>query len=106
MQDLTSPALTVRRGYSSDGALPIAEAADLSTIERPIRIAITLIPGADPEIVRHQLAGLDGITVQAPAAYPAPLAALLRTWTSQHGTEDITASLARFEDAIAAFNAS
>lgn len=109
MQDLASHAesraLTARKGYSGDGALPIAEVADLGTSGGPVRIAITLIPGADPDTVRDQLAAFDSITTEAPAAYSAPLAALLRTWTRQHGAEDITDSLARFEDAIAALKA-
>jgi hypothetical protein len=50
---------------------------------------------ADPATARDQLAALDGITTCTPAALPAPLATLLRTWTSQHHTEDITASLTR-----------
>jgi hypothetical protein len=104
IQNLTdhmeSRALTARKGYSSDGALPIAGVADLSTGERPIRIAITLTPGTDPGAARDQLAALDGITTQAPAAYPAPLPALLRTWISQHRAEDIAASLTRFEGTI------
>jgi hypothetical protein len=49
---------------------------------------------------RDQFAAFDGITTQAPAAYPAPLATLLRTWTDRHRGEDIAASLTRFEDAI------
>jgi hypothetical protein len=100
-----SRALTARKGYSSHGALPIAGVADLGTSECPVRIAITLMPRTDPETFRDQLAALDGVTTQALAAYPAPLAALLRTWTSQHGSEDIAVSLARFEDAIAAIKA-
>ncbi len=87
-------------GFRSDDALPIANVADLGTSATPVRIAITLIPGTDPVTARDQLAAFDGITAQAPAAYPAPPATLLRSWTEQHRGEDIAASLTRFEDAI------
>jgi hypothetical protein len=80
--------------------LPIADLADLGNDYHPIRIAITLAPGSDPAAVREQLSALDGITTEAPAAYPAPLATLLRAWAKQHGSEDIAGSLTRFEDAI------
>ena len=86
-------------GVSSD-VLPIANVADFGTDAVPVRIAIELIPGTDPAGARDQFAAFDGITVQAPAAYPAPLASLLRAWTDQHRSEDLNASLARFEDAI------
>ena len=59
-----------------------------------------VLPGTNPDVARDQLAGLDGITTEEPAAYPAPLATLLRTWTHQHRSEDITASLTTFRDAI------
>lgn len=50
--------------------------------------------------MREILLAHDGITSEIPAAYPAPLATLLRTWARQHRHEDITDSLTRFEDAI------
>jgi hypothetical protein len=49
---------------------------------------------------RDQLAALDGITTGQPAAYPAPLATLLRTWSHQHRDEDITTSLSALRNAI------
>ncbi len=88
------------RGGGFGDALPIANVADCGTSEIPVRIAITLIPGTDPKTARDQLAAFDGITTQAPAAYPAPLATLLRAWTHQHLGEDLNTSLTRFEDAI------
>lgn len=87
-------------GGASSDVLPTADVADLGTDRVPVRIAITLIPGTDPEAARDQLAAFDGITSQAPAAYPAPLATMLRAWTDQHRGEDLNASLTRFEDAI------
>ena len=73
--------------------IPIGDLYDAGTDRRPIRIAITLVPGTNPDIARDQLAGLDGITTEQPAAYPAPLATLLRTWAHQYRDEDITTSL-------------
>lgn len=87
-------------GGVSSHALPIADVADCGTSAVPVRIAITLIPGTDPVAARAQLAAFDGITTQAPAAYPAPLATSLRAWTDQHRGQDLHASLTRFEDAI------
>jgi hypothetical protein len=102
-QDLHSHAKmqsrSARSGGSSD-ALPIADVADCGTSAVPVRIVITLIPGTDPVAAQDQLAAFDGITTQALAAYPAPLAALLRAWTEQHRGEDLSASLTRFEDAV------
>jgi hypothetical protein len=80
--------------------IPIGDLYDAGTHRRPIRIAITLVPGTDPDVARDQLAGLDGITTEQPAAYPAPLATLLRTWTHQYRDEDITASLTTLRNAI------
>lgn len=80
--------------------LPIGDLIDAGTSRHPIRIAIILLPGTNPDTTRDQLASLDGITTQEPAAYPAPLATLLRTWTSQHSNEDIAASLAALQHAI------
>jgi hypothetical protein len=86
-------------GRVSD-ALPIADVIDCGTHAVPVRIAITLIPGTDPEAARDQLATLDGITTQAPAAYPAPLASMLRAWVNRHPGEDLGAGLTVFAEAI------
>jgi hypothetical protein len=102
-QDLDDAARTydpAAGGRQRPGALPIADLIDASTSKTPVRIAITLRPGADPEAVRDHLAGFDGITTQVPAAYPAPLAPLLRAWTRQHAGEDIAAALTSLEQAI------
>ena len=80
--------------------LPIGDLIDAGASRRPIRIAITLLPGTNPDTVHDQLASLDGITTEQPAAYPAPLATLLRTWTNQHRNEDITTSLTTLRDAV------
>lgn len=80
--------------------IPIGDLYDAGTDRSPIRIAITLLPGTNPDVARDQLARLDGITTEEPAAYPAPLATLLRTWTHQHRSENVTASLTTLRDAI------
>jgi hypothetical protein len=89
-----------RSGQRYDITLPISDIADLSSDGVPVRIAIILRPGTDPQAARDQLAAFDGITTEAPAAYPAPLAALLRTWVGQYRGEDVGASLTRLQDAI------
>jgi len=45
---------------------------------------------------------MDGLAVDLPAQYPAPLADLLRSWADTHRHEDITASLDQLEAAIRA----
>lgn len=89
-----------RLGHRYDITLPISDLADLSSDGVPVRIAITLRPGTDPDAARDQLAAFDGITTQAAAAYPAPLAALLRTWVAQYRGADIAASLTKLRDAM------
>jgi hypothetical protein len=102
--ELASHARTAARATPDDPrlptTLPIGDLIDAGTSRRPIRIAITLLPGTNPDTTRDQLVNLDGITTQQPAAYPAPLATLLRTWTHQHRNEDITASLTTLRNAI------
>lgn len=103
-EELASHAKTAARATPDrprlPATLPIGDLIDAGTNRRPIRIAITLLPGTNPDVARGQLAGLDGITTEQPAAYPAPLATLLRTWAHQHRSEDITASLTTLRDAI------
>jgi hypothetical protein len=92
----------VRTGHSPRRPrLPIDDIADLSRDSRgTICFAITLLPGTDIDDAYDQLAGFDGITTEAPAGYPGPLASLLRDWTEQHRGEDVTASLSVLEHAI------
>ena len=103
-KELASHAKTAARATPDrprhPATLPIGDLIDAGTDSRPIRIAITLLPGTNPDVARDQFAGLDGITTEQPAAYPAPLATLLRTWTHQHRSEDITASLTTLRNAI------
>jgi hypothetical protein len=102
-QELASEAdqhIRAAREERQSSALPIGEIIDASTSEIPIRLAIVLRPGTDPDTARDQLAAFDGITTQSPAAYPAPLAALLRAWTRQHHHEDTPAALTSLTAAI------
>jgi hypothetical protein len=80
-------------------ALPVAQVDDQSAGAQ-VRIVLTLCPGADPAAVRDQLAAIGGIAAEAPCAFPAPLAGLLRSWVDDHRGEDIAASLAELENAI------
>lgn len=82
-------------------ALPIAYMSDESR-ENDIRLEITLRPGADPQAVQAQLAGLGALGTDTAAQFPAPLADLLRSWVTTRRHEDITASLNLFEAAVRA----
>jgi hypothetical protein len=78
--------------------LPVAEVDDRSAYE--VRIPIRLRPGSDPAAVRDQIATIEGVSVEASYAFPAPLATLLRSWVDRYRSEDIAASLNELEDAI------
>lgn len=88
-----------RDGRRYDG-LPIQEVVDIGNSRIPVRLAITLRPGSDPDTAREQLANFDGVTTSAPAAYAAPLATLLRNWTRQPQRDETAAALASLENAI------
>jgi hypothetical protein len=79
--------------------LPIADVEDLSA-HGEMRLQITLSPGADPEVMRASLRGLEGVTMEARVAFPAPLASMLRSWADRHRDGDIATSLAALESAI------
>jgi DNA gyrase/topoisomerase IV subunit A len=79
--------------------LPIADAQDLSA-RGELRLQITLRPGADPETMRADLRGLEGVAVQVRAKFPAPLARMLRSWVDGYRDEDIATSLAALGSAI------
>jgi hypothetical protein len=78
--------------------LPVADVDDRSAYE--VRIQIRLHPGSDPVAVRDQIATIEGVSVEASCAFPAPLASLLRSWVDRYRSEDIAASLNELEDAI------
>lgn len=79
--------------------LPIADAQDLSA-RGELRLQITLRPGADPETMRADLRGLEGVVLQVRAKFPAPLARMLRSWADGYRDEDIATSLAALGSAI------
>lgn len=78
--------------------LPVAYVDDESGME--VRIPITVRPGSNPVAVRDQIAAIEGVSLEASCAYPAPLASLLRSWVTRHGSEDIASSLTELEKAI------
>ena len=94
-----------RRWYGSHAqlagrtTLPIAEVDDRS-IGYEVRIGVQLRPGADPAVVRDQIATIYGISIEEDWAFPAPLASMMRAWVDRYRGEDIGASLTRLEDAI------
>lgn len=87
-------------GLARTTALPVADVDEQSGQDGEVRILITLRPGSDPEAVRDQLAEIHGVSVESYYQFPAPLAALLRSWVERYRREDLTASLAALEDAI------
>lgn len=80
-------------------ALPVAYIDDQSK-GTEVRILLTLYPNSDPAAVQDQLTTIRGISAETPCAFPAPLASLLRSWVSDHGDENIAASLTELENAI------
>ena len=88
------------RSDGSDRRLPIGDVIDAGTRHAPPRLAITLRPGTDPDHARAQLASLRCIHTETPAAYPAPLASLLRSWIRQQHRPDTAAALTSLEEAI------
>lgn len=80
-------------------ALPVYYVDDESK-DAEVRILLTLCPNSDPAAVRDLLTTIRGISAEAPCAFPAPLASLLRSWVDDHRSEDIAASLMEFENAI------
>lgn len=65
-----------------------------------VRIPVTLRSGSDPVAVRDQIASIEGVSAEAPCAYPEPLASLLRSWVTRHRGEDIATSLTELGKAI------
>jgi hypothetical protein len=84
-----------------DTTLPVAEVRDVSTWhDHEVRMALVLQPDADPDTVKERLAGIEGVVTELRAAFPAPLARLLRSWVDSYRGEDIAASLTELETAI------
>lgn len=79
--------------------LPIADLTDESP-RSGVSIHLKLSPGSDPAAVRERLREIDGVAWSSTWQFPAPVAAVLRSWVERHGREDLAASLAQLEQAI------
>jgi DNA gyrase/topoisomerase IV subunit A len=79
--------------------LPLADVEDLSE-HGELKLVVTLSPGADAEAVTASLRTLRVVAVEVLAAFPVPLAQLLRSWADRHRDEDIAASLAELDSAV------
>lgn len=64
--------------------LPITDLEDL-TEQGQQRIGIRLAAGADPAAVTEQLSAIWGVSTELSAAWPGPLASLLRSWAAGCG---------------------
>jgi hypothetical protein len=57
---------------------------------------------ADPELVREQLLEVYGLFARLDVKLPRPLGTMIRQWAAKYRDEDILASLAALEAAVAA----
>jgi hypothetical protein len=88
-----------RRHLGGAGHLPIADVRDIS-LDGDDRFICVPKPGITPEVLCHQLLGVEGITTSMPVALPAPLPTMIRRWVRSYQDEDLLTSLARLEDAV------
>ncbi|MGN6677259.1 MAG: hypothetical protein ACTHKL_05690 [Streptosporangiaceae bacterium] len=79
--------------------LPIADVSDESR-GYGVSIHLKLSPDSDPTAVRERLREIDGVAWSSTWQFPAPVAAVLRSWVKRHRREDLVASLAQLEQAI------
>jgi DNA gyrase/topoisomerase IV subunit A len=79
--------------------LPIADLTDESR-RHGVSIQLRLSPGSDPAAVRERLREVDGVGWSSTWQFPAPVAAVVRSWMKRHRGEDLAASLAQLEQAI------
>lgn len=88
-------------GLSQATRLPLRNVVDES---HRGRYWIACIPdaGADPQQIRNQLLDIYGVYDQVSVALPAPLGPAIKDWTAARQNEDLAASLAALESAIAA----
>ncbi len=80
--------------------LPVKTHHDLSSDENYL-IACAPEPGVAPQDLQRLLEAITGVTMTIQVALPQPLPQLIRNWISAHHHEDLTASLAAFDQAIA-----
>jgi hypothetical protein len=79
--------------------LPVADIAGESG-GCGVSIQLKLSSGSDPAEVRERLREVDGIAWSSSWQFPAPLAAMLRSWVERHRAEDLQASLTQLEQAV------
>jgi hypothetical protein len=86
-----------------DVSLPLQDVADISRSGDDRFICIPE-PGVAPELLRDLLLDFEGITTTMPVELPGSLPDLITGWVRAYQDEDLLASLARLETAIAAGN--
>jgi hypothetical protein len=82
--------------------LPFRDVRDESSARTGQLVVCVLNEGADAEVGREQLLNVYGVCDVVPVALPRPLATMIRGWVRAYRDEDIEASLAALERAIAA----
>jgi hypothetical protein len=82
--------------------LPFRDVRDESSVRTGRLVVCVLNEGADAEVGRQQLLNVYGVCDVVPVALPRPLATMIRGWVRAYRDEDIEASLAALEQAIAA----
>jgi hypothetical protein len=78
----------------------IAEVQDVAGLDDD-RFVCVAEPGAELDVLRDQIVDVHGIWAVIPVSLPQPLPAMVRRWVQAHAGEDLLASLARLEDAVA-----
>ncbi len=81
--------------------LPFRDVRDESSARIGRLVICVLTEGADAEAGREQLLNVYGVCDVVPVALPRPLATMIRGWVRAYRDEDIEASLAALERAIA-----
>jgi hypothetical protein len=93
-----------RSGYSGgDARLPLQNIADIS-LSGDDRFICIPEPGVAPELLRDLLLDFAGVTTAMPVELPGPLPDLITGWVRAYQDEDLLASLASLESAIATSN--
>jgi hypothetical protein len=81
--------------------LPFRDVRDESSVRIGRLVVCVLNEGANAEVGREQLLNVYGVCDVVPVALPRPLAMMIRGWVRAYRDEDIEASLAALERAIA-----
>ena len=85
---------------AAQSGLPIGEIMDLTGREDYWFVCVPA-SGTSPEVLRERLLSVYGVTIYVSVGLPRPLATMIRTWVRTHQHEDLQASLAALEQAIA-----